>query len=97
MTTHSSILAWRIPWAEETCGLQSMESQRVRRNGVTSTFTFTLYTLLMLCIKYISNEHRELCSMISGGKEMGRKSEEVDICIHIADSLCHTVKTSMTL
>ena len=29
MPTHSSILAWRIPWTEETYGLQSMESQRV--------------------------------------------------------------------
>ena len=27
--THSSILAWRIPWTEETGGLQSMKSQRV--------------------------------------------------------------------
>jgi len=28
VATHSSILAWRIPWTEETFGLQSMESQR---------------------------------------------------------------------
>ena len=28
-TTHSSILAWRIPWTEELGGLQSMGSQRV--------------------------------------------------------------------
>ena len=28
MATHSSILAWRIPWAEEAGGLQSMGSQR---------------------------------------------------------------------
>ena len=27
--THSSILAWRIPWTEEPDGLQSMGSQRV--------------------------------------------------------------------
>ena len=27
MATHSSILAWRIPWTEETGGLQSMGSQ----------------------------------------------------------------------
>ena len=32
MATHSSILAWRIPWTEEPGGLQSMESQRVRHN-----------------------------------------------------------------
>ena len=28
MATHSSIVAWRIPWAEEAGGLQSMGSQR---------------------------------------------------------------------
>ena len=27
--THSSILAWEIPWTEESDGLQSMGSQRV--------------------------------------------------------------------
>ena len=29
MTTYSSILAWEIPWTEESGGLQSMGSQRV--------------------------------------------------------------------
>ena len=29
MATHSSILAWKIPWTEEPRGLQSMGSQRV--------------------------------------------------------------------
>ena len=29
MTTHSSILAWNIPWTEEPGGLQSMRLQRV--------------------------------------------------------------------
>ena len=29
MATHSSILAWRIPWTEEPGGLQSIGSQRV--------------------------------------------------------------------
>ena len=32
MAIHSSILAWRIPWTEESGGLQSVGSQRVRRN-----------------------------------------------------------------
>ena len=32
MATHSSILAWRIPWTEEPGRLQSMESQRVGHN-----------------------------------------------------------------
>ena len=30
MVTHSSILAWRIPWTEEPGGLQSMGSQKSR-------------------------------------------------------------------
>ena len=30
--THYSILAWRIPWTEESGGLQSMGSQRVGHN-----------------------------------------------------------------
>ena len=29
---HSSVLVWRIPWTEESGGLQSMRSQRVRRD-----------------------------------------------------------------
>ena len=29
MTTHSSILAWRIPWTDEPGGLQSMGSQKI--------------------------------------------------------------------
>ena len=32
MATHSSVLAWRIPWTEEPGGLQSMGSQRVRHD-----------------------------------------------------------------
>ena len=32
MVTHSSILAWEIPWTEEPDGLQSMGLQRVRHD-----------------------------------------------------------------
>ena len=38
MATHSSILAWKIPWTEEPGGLQSMGSQRVRHNRETSLY-----------------------------------------------------------
>ena len=33
MATHSSTVAWGIPWTEEPGGLQSMGSQRVRPNN----------------------------------------------------------------
>ena len=32
MATHSSVLAWRIPWTEDPGGLLSMGSHRVRHN-----------------------------------------------------------------
>ena len=32
VATHSSILAWKIPWTEEPDGLQSIELQGVRHN-----------------------------------------------------------------
>ena len=32
MATHSSILAWKIPWTEEPGGLQSIGSQRARHD-----------------------------------------------------------------
>ena len=38
MESHSSTLAWKIPWMEEPGRLQSMESLRVRHD-----FTFTFY------------------------------------------------------
>ena len=43
MATHSSVLAWRIPWTEESGGLQSTGLQRVRRH-----FHFKLN----LCYRY---------------------------------------------
>ena len=36
MATHSSILAWKIPWTEEPGGLQSMGLQRVGHDSATS-------------------------------------------------------------
>ena len=38
MATHSSILVWRIPWTEESGGLQSTQSQTAGHDWVTNTF-----------------------------------------------------------
>ena len=50
MATHSSILAWKIPWTEEPSRLQSMGSQRVRHDWVTNTFTFIIYMCVCVCV-----------------------------------------------
>ena len=39
MATHSSILAWEVPWTEEPGGLQSIGLQRVRHNLATKQQT----------------------------------------------------------
>ena len=44
MATHSSILAWRIPWTGEPGRLPSVGLQRVRYDGATHTFTFHGHT-----------------------------------------------------
>ena len=63
MATHSSILAWRIPWPEEPGWLQSMESLRVGHNWAINTATaltaanelsFPLSFCLYLCLSSIS-------------------------------------------
>ena len=45
MATHSSILAWEIPWTEEPGGLQSMGSQESQTQLSDFTFTFHFYAL----------------------------------------------------
>ena len=53
MATHSSILAWRIPWTEEPGGLQPTGSQRVWHDWVISlSFTFPFNELYSLCHNY---------------------------------------------
>ena len=47
MATHSSILAWKIPWAEKPGGLQSMGSQRVRHDWATNAF---IYMCVCVCV-----------------------------------------------
>ena len=44
MATHSSILAWEIPWTQEPGGLQSTGLQRVGHDRVTS-LSLSLYSL----------------------------------------------------
>ena len=59
MATHSSVLAWRIPWTEEPGGLQSMGWQRIRHDWVTNANTNDFiewtgkYSLLFYVLKEI--------------------------------------------
>ena len=62
LATHPSALTWRVPWAEEPGGLQSMGSQRVRHDGVTEhTCTFSTPNL-----NFILNCSLLLIKMVCG-------------------------------
>ena len=54
MATHSSILAWEIPWTEEPGGLQSMGSQKVRY-GLVTTHRHTQTQSLLQSFKLVLN------------------------------------------
>ena len=63
MTTHSSILAWEIPWTEEHGGLQSMESQKSQiqlSNYTTIILTgMRLYlTVILISISPMISNHQ---------------------------------------
>ena len=53
MATHSSILAWEIPWTEEPGGLQSMGSQRVGNNLAMEQQQQQLYVCVFILYIYM--------------------------------------------
>ena len=64
MATHSSILAWRIPWIDEPGALQSTGSQRVRHNQATFTFNHLYCPALTSIHDYRKNhsfDYTDLC------------------------------------
>ena len=50
LATHSSTLAWKIPWAEEPVSLQSVGSQRVGHDSVTKLSLLLLSSLENVCV-----------------------------------------------
>ena len=63
--THSSILAWEIPWTEKPGGLQSMGSQRVGNNIATEYSTQFSYICSIICDSQITFYNIYLCHLVS--------------------------------
>ena len=59
MATHSSILAWRIPWTEEPGGLQSTGSQRVRHDWTTSLSLYKHYDCVENSKEYQKQKNKQ--------------------------------------
>ena len=68
MATHSSILAWRIPWTKEPGGLQSIGSQRVGYNWRHRTCSHT----------FINLSHLSICNFIKKKRNMGAANDKIN-------------------
>ena len=85
MATHSSTIAWRIPWTEQPGRLQSMGSQKVRHDCPTFTFTFHFLmsmsevSLSLLCFKRNSATQKapscQTSSLTLDGNPLLRRSQ----------------------
>ena len=73
MATHSSILAWRIPWTEEPGGLQSTRLQRVGHDWVTS-LSFFISLWWLCCRKGDPFQGLKLSSCLTLGNELSEET-----------------------
>ena len=83
MEPHSNILAWKIPWTEAPGGLQSVGSQRVRRDWTTEhTPRGSFDKEIGLDVKSAFNHplHQENSKSELKGKETGRKMLDLRFC-----------------
>ena len=64
MATHSSILAWEIPWTEESGRLQSMGLQRVGHNLVTKQHEWS-YKVEQIIVTALYENQMRLCMINS--------------------------------
>ena len=112
MATHSSILAWKIPWTEEPDRLQSMGSQRVRHYWATSLSLFNEWLILLtnplnLRRKWrLSGKHSlttvfspqilSFTGMIAGGLQDGHRVTIVGTVLPSGRSRHRTLSLSLT-
>ena len=89
MATHSSILAWRIPWTEEPGGLHSTGSQRVGHDRATSLSLFHFQD----CHSFFPRSKHLLISWLQSPSAVilePKKIKSVTVSI-VSPSICHGV------
>ena len=91
MATHSSILAWRIPWTEEPGGLQSMGSQnQIRLRDSTVTATTKKHSQIQaqgLSICVTSIHFHALSETWTTSKNVGEKGSLIWACVRTRNEL----------
>ena len=92
MATHSSILAWKIPWTEEPAWLQSIGSQRVGDNWRTNTsLHLSCFSHVQLFATLRTVAHQALLSM-----RFSRQDTEVD-CNFLLQGILLTRESNLCL
>ena len=92
MATHSSILAWRIPWTEEPGGLHSMGLQRVVTEHITlniASFLFLFLFLLVFSLGICYTSYN--CHIVLGYFVLFKKSFP-DLFFSFGNVYCHILK-----
>ena len=79
MATHSSILAWKIPWMEESGRLQSTGSQRVGYDWVTSLSLSFFFYFLSLSKENLSQKFRKAITKKIPKQELEFKNKRAEI------------------
>ena len=78
MVTHSSILAWRIPWTEKPDRLQSMGLQRIRHDRETSLHFTSMHiyvcTYMLMNPQWVSDPSMCHLSKVTNANEMKMNS-----------------------
>ena len=92
IATHSSILAWEIPWTEEPGGLQSMGTQRVRNDWSNLAHTDVMALLMIRFIFKIkqmafTHEHFQLVANIVLGQLKAHGHERLRACLDLPHSI----------
>ena len=67
MATHSSILAWKIPWMEEPDRLQSMGSQRVGHDWAISLYRWLVHTVHYVGLSWWLSSKESTCNAGDAG------------------------------
>ena len=104
MATHSSLLAWRIPWTEEPGGLQSIGLHRVEHNWSDCTCAHTILFWFVICFEIRKCWGLRICSFsgLFGCLESFAVPDKFCICFYLYKR-CHwdfdrdSIKLEITL
>ena len=97
MATHSSTLAWKIPWTEKPGRLQSMGSHRAGHDWSDLALAI-LEKCIFLQFRKLKSKIMVPSGLVSGGSSLpGLKMVAFSLCVHLIFPLCSCTETERVL